>query len=215
MWHIVIESVWFFCGSVNRYQQIHLQNLRVKCNIFVSTSIMALIRSTGESCLILCRRVLSTWRETEQWQPAHRGVLRNLNVHSVVALCKSPRLPASLFIIFKNPDEQERAKIRRTQRCILNLNNTQLSGDLLAARRAQNPSPGGSQEASRSKMPHPPYLAPVDVEDEQVCASHPTSKREPGQEASFCCLYTRAHSFSHCLQLAVIANGCNVVRLVN
>lgn len=154
------------------YQHIHLQNLRVKCKIFVSTSIMALIRSTGQLCLILCSRVSSTWRETEQWQPARRcdsGISwcpQELNSSTLLLLCaKSPRLSASLFIIFKNPDEQERGKIRHTQRHILNLNNIQLSVDLLAARQDPNPSPGGSQEASRSKMPHPPYLAPFNVED--------------------------------------------------
>lgn len=104
MWHIVIESVWFFCGSINRYQHIHLQNLRIKCKIFVSTSIMALIRSTGQLCLILCSRVSSTWRETEQWQPARRcdsGISwcpQELNSSTLLLLCAKAHIYLLLYL---------------------------------------------------------------------------------------------------------------------
>ncbi|XP_060798521.1 class I histocompatibility antigen, F10 alpha chain-like isoform X2 [Neoarius graeffei] len=97
------------------------------------------------------------------------------------------------------------------------------------------PPPGGTclehlpREASRrhpKKMPEPPQLIPLDVEQQRLysellpndCASHPISKgapSHPAKETHFGRLYPRSCPFGHYPKLMTIGESRNVDRPVN
>lgn len=101
MWHIVIESVCFFCGQISAYT---FAEFKSKVQDFCLYKHYGSHSFYWQLCLILCSRVSSTWRETEQWQPAHRcdsGISwspQELNSSTLLLLCAKAHVYLLLYL---------------------------------------------------------------------------------------------------------------------